>query len=104
MSQAKEGQQRRRLVTVFATSALMRLTWTLLQRLPLNEFLAFDIWFNSGKINIGFDGQDGHDSLVGFEASTIVIAMSVSMAKTVKIAINVGFDGQDCHDSHKCRF
>ena len=87
-------------MTVLATSALMRLTWTVAQRLPLNKFLAFDTWFNSGKMNIGFNGQDGHNSHVGFEASTVAIAMSVSMAKTVTIAMNVGFDGQDGHDSH----
>ena len=100
MSQAKERQWRRRLVTVLATSALMRLTWTVPRRLPSNEFFAFDTRFNSGKINVSFDGQDGHNSHIGFEAGTVAIAMSVSMARTVTIAMNVSFDSQDCHNSH----
>ena len=33
-----------------------------------NEFLAFDIRFNSGKMNVGFDGQDGHDGHVDFDS------------------------------------
>ena len=38
-----------------------------LRGLPWNEFLAFDTRFNSGKINVGFDVQDGYDSYVGFD-------------------------------------
>ena len=37
------------------------------QRLPWNKFLAFDTWFNSGKVNVGFNGRDGHDSHVRFD-------------------------------------
>ena len=86
------------------------------RRLPSNKFLAFDTWFNSGKMNVGFDGQDGHNSHIGFEASTVTITISVSMARAVTIAMNVGFngqyghnnhvsfDGQGGHNSHKCQF
>ena len=42
-----------------------------------NEFLAVDTRFDSGKMN------------VGFEASTVTIAMSVSMARAVTIAMSV---------------
>ena len=78
--QAKEEQKYlRRLVIVLKTSALIRLTWTVPQRLPWNGFLAFDTRFNSGKMNVGFDGQGNHDS-------------------------HVGFDGQYGHDSHEYRF
>ena len=33
-----------------------------------NEFLAVDIWFDSGKMNVGFDGQYGYDSHVSFDS------------------------------------
>ena len=43
-------------------------------------------------MNVGFDDEGGHDSHVGFEASTVTIAMSVSMTRAVTIAMNVGFE------------
>ena len=43
-------------------------------------------------MNVGFDGQNSHDSHVSFKADTITIAM------------NVGFNGQNDHDSHECWF
>ena len=41
------------------------------RRPPWNESLAFDIWFDSGKMNDGFDshnGLDSHDSHNGHDA------------------------------------
>ena len=34
-----------------------------LERVP-----CIDTWFNSGKMNVGFDGQGGPDSHVGFNS------------------------------------
>ena len=39
-------------------------------------------------MNIGFNGQDGHNNHVDFEA------------RAVTIAINIGFNGQDGYNSH----
>ena len=40
-------------------------------------------------MNVGFDGQDGHNSHVCFKASMVTITMSVSMVRTVTIAMSV---------------
>ena len=36
--------------------------------LPWNKFFAFDTQFDSGKMNVGFDGQYGHNSQDGFDS------------------------------------
>ena len=76
-------------------------------------------------MNVSFDSQGGHNSHVGFKASTVAIAMSISIVSMVMIvmlvsmtrvvtiainvgfeismvtiAINVGFNSQYSHDSH----
>ena len=105
MFRAKEEQQHRRLVTVLATSALMRPMWTVPWRLPWNKFLTFDTRLNSGKMNISFETSTVTIAMlvsmtkmvtiamnVGFEASTVTIAMLVSITRVVTIVMNVGFE------------
>ena len=56
-----------------------------------NEFLTIDTQFNSGKMNVDFDGQGGHDSHVGFNG-------------LYGHNNHIGFNGLYSHNSHKCRF
>ena len=42
-------------------SVLIKLTWMVPRSQPCNKFFAFDTEFNSGKMNVSFNGQDGHD-------------------------------------------
>ena len=71
----------------------MRLIWTVPRKLHLYKFLAFNTWFNSGKMNVGFEARAVTIAMnVGFEANIIIIVMSVSMIKVVTITINVSFE------------
>ena len=56
------------------------------------SFLVFDIWFNSGKMNVGFDGQYGHNSHDKFDASVTTKRMQLFDPKGLLAVVLGAYD------------